>query len=297
MAIQNISVIGLGSMGAPMATFLLKAGYRLKGFDILKRRMSDLVPFGLKPVSSARAAATGAELIILSLPNWNAVQEVVQGKEGILPVLKRGQILVDTTTVPPWETAAMGKRLATRGVEWMNLPVSGSAAEAREGNLVFMAGGKRSVFKKIKPVFDQIGRKTIYVGDHGKAAMMKLIVNHILFINQAAAVEGLTVGLKAGIDPDVLLDVVTSGAANSNLIAARGRDMMQGDFSGKGALEIAVKDIGIIVENGRRLGVTLPMAALYQQLLLSAYHRGWHQKDATIVMKIYEELSGIKRKR
>jgi 2-hydroxymethylglutarate dehydrogenase len=295
MSIRNISIIGLGSMGAPIAAFLLKAGYPLKGFDIVKKQMSDLTHFGLKPTHSLKAAATDADLIVLSLPNWSIVREVIEGKDGILTSLKRGQIIADTTTVPPWETVAMGKRLAKRGVEWMNLPVSGSAVEAREGNLLFMAGGKKSVFKKVKPVFDQVGRKTIYIGDHGKAAMLKLIVNHILFINQAAAVEGFTVGLKAGIDPDTMLDVVTSGAANSNLIAARGRDMVQGNFSRKGALEIAVKDIGIIVENGKQLGVTIPMAALYQQLLLSAYHRGWHQKDATVVMKIYEELSGIKR--
>jgi 3-hydroxyisobutyrate dehydrogenase-like beta-hydroxyacid dehydrogenase len=134
MAIQSISVIGFGLMGTPLASFFLKAGYSVKGFDILKRRVSDLVPFGLKPASSARGAVTGAELIVLSLPNWKIVQEVVEGREGI------------------------------------------------------------------------------------------------------------------------------------------------------------------IVENGRRLGAAVPMAALYRQMLLSAYHRGWNQKDATIVMKIFEELSGIKRK-
>ncbi|MFQ6079798.1 MAG: NAD(P)-dependent oxidoreductase, partial [Thermodesulfobacteriota bacterium] len=257
MSIRNITVIGLGAMGTPIATFLLKAGYRLTGFDIIRKRISNLVPLGLRPARSPREAAKGADLIMLSLPNWDIVREVVEGREGIMEGAQKGQIIVDTSTVPPWETKAMAERLAEKGIDWMDVPISGAANQARVGNMVFMAGGKKSIFKKVKPVLDRVGKKTVYVGKNGDAAMLKLVVNQTLFLNQAAAIEGLVLGLKAGLDPDVMLDVLISGAAGSDLIAARGSDMLMGNFKAKGPVWLSVKDLGLALESARRLGVAL----------------------------------------
>jgi len=295
MGIKSIGFIGLGAMGTPMAGFLLKAGYDVKGFDIVHKRMTHLVPLGLKPTKSAKEAAKGTDLIMLSLPNWDIVREVMEGKEGISPVLRKGQIIVDTSTVPPLETKAMGERLAKKGIHWMDVPVSGAANQARVGNMVFMAGGKKSIYEKVKPVLDQVGKKTVYAGKNGDAAMLKLVVNQTLFLNQAAAIEGFTLGLKAGLDPEVMHTVLISGAAGSDLLEARGKDMLAGNFKPKGPLWITLKDLDLALESAKKLGVVLPMATLYKQLMLSAHLRGWDQNDATVVMRIYEELSGIKR--
>jgi 2-hydroxymethylglutarate dehydrogenase len=243
--IKNISVIGLGLMGAPISTLLMKAGYRVTGFDIIRRQISNLFPLGLKPARSAKEAARGADLIILSLPNWGAVLEAVEGKDGIGGGVQGGQIIIDTSTSPPWESKAMAERLAKKGVEWMDVPISGSSAQARVGNMVFMAGGKKSVFKIIKPVLDRIGKKTVYVGNHGDGATLKLVINHTLYLNQAAAIEGLVLGLKAGLNPDLLFDVITSGAASSDLLIARGRDMLYSNFSPKGPVILAIKDLAL----------------------------------------------------
>jgi 2-hydroxymethylglutarate dehydrogenase len=258
--------------------------------------MSYLVPLGLKAARSPKEAAKGMDLIVLLLPNWEVIREVVEGKGGILEAVKKGQIIVDCSTVPPLETRAMAKRLAKKGIEWMDVPVSGAANQAREGNIVFMAGGKRSIFDKIKPVLDRVGKKTVYVGKNGDAATLKLVVNQILFLNQAAAIEGLTLGLKAGLNPDVMYEVLTSGAAASNLIEARAKDMMAGNFEAKGALWIAIKDLEMAMKTAKAMGVALPVTGLYHQLLLNAHYKGWDQRDATIVMQIYEELAGIKRR-
>ena len=292
MSVKNITVIGLGAMGTPIATFLLKGGYHVTGFDIAKKRMSNLAPLGLKATKSPKEAAKGADLILLSLPNWDVIREVVEGKGGILEGAKRGQIIIDTSTVPPWESEAMAERLARKGIDWMDVPISGAANQARVGNMVFMVGGKKSIFNKIKPVLDKVGKKTVYVGKNGDAAMLKLIVNHTLFLNQAAAIEGLVLGLKAGLDPDIMLDVLTSGAAGSDLIAARGRDMLMGNFAAKGPVWLAIKDLGLSLESARQLGVIVPMGGLYYQLLLNAQYNGWDRSDATVVMKIYEQLAG-----
>jgi 3-hydroxyisobutyrate dehydrogenase-like beta-hydroxyacid dehydrogenase len=288
---EKISVIGLGLMGTPIATLLMKAGYRVTGFDIVKKQMTDLVPLGLRAVKSAKEAAKRADLILLSLPNWDAVLEAVEGKKGVVEGVQKGQIVVDTSTSPPGESRALGKRLAKKGVEWMDVPISGSSAQARVGNMVFMAGGKRSVFERIKPVLDRIGKKTVYAGKSGDGATLKLVVNHTLYLNQAAAIEGLVLGLKAGLDPAVLFEVITTGAASSDLLIARGRDMLNGNFSPKGPVVLANKDLALSLETARRLGVVLPVGALYQQLLLKAHYNGWDREDATVVMKIYQQLA------
>ncbi len=291
MTVQRIAIVGLGAMGHSLATFLLKAGYPLAGYDIVADRMARLVDRGLEPAKSPAEAAVGQDLVILSLPNWSIVQAVVEGPDGLMETLQKGQIVVDTSTVPPAKTKDMAGRMAKLGIQWMDVPISGAANQAREGNMVFMAGGRKATFNKIKPILDQIGKKTVYVGKNGAGARLKLVVNQTLFLNQAAAVEGLTVGLKAGLDPEVMLDVMTSGAAGSDLLTSRGKDMLRGNFTAKGALWVAVKDLAMALESAKELGVVLPMAGLYQQLLLSAQFRGWDDSDATVVMKIYQQMA------
>jgi 3-hydroxyisobutyrate dehydrogenase-like beta-hydroxyacid dehydrogenase len=291
MKIKKVSVIGLGLMGTPVATLLMKAGYEVTGFDIIKKQMSNLVPLGLKAAHSPKEAAKGADLILLSLPNWNAVLEAVEGKGGVMEGTRKGQIVADTSTSPPWESKALAERLAKKGIEWMDVPISGSSAQARVRNMVFMAGGERAVFQKIKPVFDRIGKKTVYAGKSGDGATLKLVINHTLYLNQAAAIEGLVLGLKAGLHPDVLFDVITSGAASSDLLLARGKDMLNNNFSPKGPVILANKDLALSLETAKRLGVVLPVGALYQQLLLKAHYNGWDREDATVVMRIYQQLA------
>jgi 2-hydroxymethylglutarate dehydrogenase len=291
MNIKRISVIGLGLMGTPIATLLMKAGYRVTGFDIIKRQMTNLLSLGLVAVNSPEETTKGADLILLSLPTWRSVLEVVEGRDGVAAGARKGQIVVDTSTSPPWESRALGKRLAKKGIEWMDAPISGSSAQARVGNMVFMVGGKRAIFEKIKPVLDQIGKKTVYVGKSGDGATLKLVINHTLYLNQAAAIEGLVLGLKAGLHPDVLFNVITSGAASSDLLVARGKDMLNGNFSPKGPVILANKDLALSLEMARQLGVVLPVGALYQQFLLKAHYNGWDREDATVVMKVYQQLA------
>lgn len=293
MSIKKIAVIGLGMMGTPITTLLLKAGYEVTGYDVVQEQMTDLTPLGMKPAKSPKDAAEIADLVLLSLPNWNVVRAAVEGRDGVLEGAGKGVIIADMGTSPPEKSSAMAEAMAKREIDWMDVPISGSSAQARVGNMVFMVGGRHEVFEKIKPVLDRIGKKTVYAGKNGNAAMLKLVVNHILYLNEAAAIEGLVLGMKAGLDPGIMLDVITSGAASSDLIIARGKAMLAGRFEPKGQVSVAVKDMGLILESARELGVMLPVGGLYQQLLLQAQYRGWERMDATIVMKIYEQLAGI----
>ncbi len=293
---KHVGVIGLGLMGTPLSTRLIQAGYSVTGFDIVKQRMTRLVSLGLRVAGSPKEAAQGADLILLSLPSWDAVLEAIVGKEGIIHGAKKGQIIADTSTSPPWESRALGERLAKKGFHWMDVPISGSSVQAGVGNILFMVGGKRSIFEKIKPVLDKIGKKTVYVGPSGHAATLKVAVNHTLHINHAAAIEGMVLGLKAGLDPGILYEVMSSGGAASDQLITRGREMVLGKFPLRSSIAVANKDTGLSLEMGKRLGVPLPIGALYKQFLLNASYKGWDQEDATIVMKIYEALADFTRK-
>jgi 2-hydroxy-3-oxopropionate reductase len=301
MGIHKISVIGLGMMGTPIATLLMKAGYQVTGFDIIKRQIARLTPLGLQAVNSPLEAARNADLIMLSLPAWKAVCEAVEGKGGIMDGLQKGQMVVDTGTSPPRESKALGERLAKKGIEWMDIPISGSSAQARVGNMVFMAGGKKKSYEKLRPLLEKIGKKAVYAGKMGAGATLKLVINHTLYLNQAAAIEGFVLGLKAGLDPDVLFEAMISGSAASDLILARGKKMLCGDFTPHGPVVVANKDLALSLETAKELGVVLPVGALYQQLLLKAQYNGWDREDATSVMKIYQQLAerpdGVKKPR
>jgi 3-hydroxyisobutyrate dehydrogenase-like beta-hydroxyacid dehydrogenase len=214
-----------------------------------------------------------------------------------LTAARRGQIVIDMSTSPPWESRAMAEKLAKKGIEWLDVPISGSSAQARVGNMVFMAGGKKTVFERIKPVLDRVGKKAAYIGKHGDGATLKLVVNHILYLTQAATIEGLVLGLKSGLDPDIMYDVITSGAASNDLLVSRGKDMLAGNFEPKGPVVLAIKDLGLSLETGKQLGVMLPMGGLYYQLFLQARYNGWDRKDATVVMKLYEQLAGMEEKK
>jgi 2-hydroxy-3-oxopropionate reductase len=256
------------------------------GYDIVEEKISALLPLGLKPAKSPKEAAAGAEVILLSLWNWATVRDVVEGENGVLANARKGQIILDTSTVEPWESKAMAERLAPKGIEWLDVPISGAASQVRVGDMVFMVGGKKEIFDQIKPILDKIGKKTVYVGKNGDAAMLKLVVNCVLFLNMAAAIEGLSLGLKAGLDPDIMLDALISGAAGSNLLEVRGKDMVKGDFTPKGKL--GFKDARLMLDSAERLQVMLPVLGLYKQLMLKAHYEGWGDLDGTVVMKLYE---------
>ena len=293
---KQIAVIGLGLMGTSISLRLMEAGYSVTGFDIVRSKATSLAQHGLKEARSAKEACRGADLTLLSLPSWEAVLEAVEGKDGIIRSARRGQIIADTSTSPPWESRALGQRLSRRGIEWMDIPISGSSVQARVGNMLFMVGGKKSLFKKVKPVLDSIGKKTVYAGRMGDAATLKVVINHTLNLNQAAAIEGMVLGLKAGLAPDLLYEVMSSGGAASDQLISRGKAMLAGDFTTRSTVSITKKDTALGLEMGKKLGVVLPIAAVYLQFLQNAQNRGWDQKDATIVMKIYEELANFTRK-
>lgn len=286
----TIGVIGLGMMGTPISKLLMRAHYSVVGFDIDSERIAKLEGEGLRAAASAKEVASSSDVVFLSLPNWKAVLHVMEDEQGVIAGAVRNQLVVDLSTSPPWETSKMAEKLAPMNIHWLDAPISGSSAQAKTGDIIFMVGGRRSDYESLKEILDKIAKKTLYVGEHGRGAMLKLAVNHTLFLNQSAAIEGMVLALKAGIEPKIILEALTSGAASSNLIEARGSDMLNGNFSPKGQLSVCVKDLALSLEAAKNLGISLPIGFQYLQIALQSYRKNLGDYDATIVIKEYDEM-------
>jgi len=195
---QKIEFIGIGIMGKPMAKNLIDAGYPLVAYDINKEALEEIISYGAERASSSKEVASQSDVIITMLPNSPDVKKVVLGKEGVIEGVKKGQILIDMSSIAPLVTQEIAKELYAKGVEMLDAPVSGGQEKAQSGTLAIMVGGKEGIFKKCKDILEVIGKPTL-VGDIGAGQTTKLVNQVIVAINIAAVAEGLLLGKKAGV--------------------------------------------------------------------------------------------------
>ncbi len=287
-------MVGLGVMGGAFAGHMLDSGMEVAGYDPIEAAYAKFEGKGLRRASSPADAARAADLVMTSLPNYKVVEEAVNGAGGVLEGVAPGGIIADMSTVPPKFSKAMAEKVAKKGVRWLDCPVSGVGKQAAVKDLVVMSAGPRDAFDVAKPAFDAIGKKTIYVSEqNGLAAQLKLVVNLVLFINMAGACEGLTLGLKAGIPADVMLDTLCAGAAGSNVLEVRGKDMLADHFPESGPIWIVLKDLECAIESAKDIDVPVPLGGLLEHLYMAQRSKGRQNEDGSSIFRIYKELANI----
>ncbi|MBI3129562.1 MAG: NAD(P)-dependent oxidoreductase [Candidatus Tectomicrobia bacterium] len=290
----KVGVVGLGVMGGAFAGHLLDAGYEVAGYDPAEAMYGKFQGKKLRRAASPADAARGADLVMTSLPNYTYVEKAVEGPGGVLEGIGREAVIADMSTVPPKFARAMAEKAQGKGVAWLDCPVSGVGKQAAVKDLVVMSSGPKAAFEKVKPAFDAIGKKTVYVGErNGMAAQLKLVVNLVLFINMAGAAEGLTLGLKAGLPADVMLDTLCSGAAASNVLQVRGKDMLAGNFPPSGPITIVMKDIDCIIGSAKDANSPTPLIGLLEHLYMSQRSKGREMEDGSSIFRIYKELANL----
>lgn len=290
----KVGVAGLGVMGGAFAGHLLDAGFEVAGFDPVAAMYEKFKGKKLRRATSPADAAKGADLVMTSLPNYGYVEQAVTGPGGVLEGVGKGAVIADMSTVPPKFAQTMGEMVGGKGFSWLDCPVSGVGKQAAVKDLVVMSSGSRAAFERAKPAFDAIGKKTVYVGErNGMAAQLKLVVNLVLFINMAGAAEGLTLGLKAGLPPDIMLDTLCSGAAGSNVLQVRGKDMLAGHFPPSGPISVLLKDIDCIIGSAKDISSPTPLIGLLEHLYMSQRSKGREQEDGSSIFRIYKELANI----
>jgi len=264
---MRVGVIGLGIMGAPMARNLLRAGHEVAVYNRTRVRMTPLIEAGATAADSPRALAAAVEAVVTCVSDTPDVEAVVAGPDGVLAGAAPGLLVVDTSTIAPTAARALAAAAASRGVDFLDAPVSGGERGAVDGTLSIMVGGSREAFDRAAPVLGAIGRRATYMGASGQGQMTKLVNQVVGAATLAAVAEGVALGACAGLDPDALVEAVGGGAATSWMWTNLGPRMQRGDFAPGFMVKLQQKDLRLVLGAAVDLGASLPLTTLVHDLL------------------------------
>lgn len=280
-------------MGAPMARNLVKRGFVVRGFDVRPSAGEALKRDGGSVAASAAGAAAGADALMLMVVSA-AQAEAVLFDDGALDALAPNGIVILTATCSPGAVEAIAARVTAAGRRILDAPVSGGVGGASAGTLSIMAAGDEATFVEAMPILAAMGDKVFHVGPHpGQGAVVKTVNQLLCGVHIAVCAEALALAAKVGVDARVLLEIVSDSAASSWMLRDRGPRMLQTDPDVTSAIDIFVKDLGIVLEAGRDTKAALPLAAVAHQLFLASSGRGEGAKDDSQVIRSYHLLNGV----
>jgi 3-hydroxyisobutyrate dehydrogenase len=290
----NIAVVGLGSMGMGMARNMIDKGHRVVGVDMSPAACEALSAIGGTIAATPKEAAAKADALVIVVVSAPQVEAVLFGEGGAVGSLPRGAVVMQCATVPAGFIKSLGERLAQAGHPLLDAPMSGGAARAADGQLTIMSSGSADAYARAEPILEAVAGKVYRLGDApGIGSLVKTVNQLLAGVHIAAAAEAMALGTKAGADPRALYDVITNSAGNSWMFANRVPHMIEGDFAPLSAVDIFVKDLGLVLDTGREVKQALPLAAAAHQLFLMASAAGWGRIDDAAVVKIYEQMGGF----
>jgi len=283
--------VGLGVMGKPMSKNLMKGGFPLIVHDINRAPVKELVAAGAKEAFSPKEVAQAVDVVITSLPNDQAVEEAVLGKDGLIQGLKKGAVLVETSTISPMTARGVAARLNEKGVEMLDAPLSGGEVGAQQASLSIMVGGKAEVFAKVLPVLQKMGKNITHIGSQGAGQVAKAANQIIVALTIEAVCEALIFAQKAGADPAKVRQALLGGFAQSRILEEHGQRMLDRNFKPGGKAIFHQKDIGIVLAVAREKGIYMPGAMLVMDLWNAMGAHGLLQEDHTAMLKVLEKMS------
>ena len=291
---QRVGFIGLGTMGKPMAKRVLQGGFPLTVCDVVPAPVQELVKLGAAAADTPKDVAAASEVIITMLPNSPHVQEVVLGKNGVIEGLRHGGILIDMSTIEPAVTRKVAAEVAARGGRMIDAPVGKSSSAAADGTLTIMVGGDPAILEEVRPILATMGTSIFHCGDIGAGAMVKLVNNLMASVIIAAVSEGLVLGVKGGVKPETMLQVIgTSGAASFHLNNTFPKQVLSGNLQPGFMMDLMHKDLTLITSTASHLGVPLPVTNLCRELATMARQKGLGKLDWTSLISLYEEWAGV----
>lgn len=288
---MKIGFIGIGAMGKPMALNLLKAGYELHVFDINEAAVAELVAKGALKAQSPAQLAEEVDVVITMLPNFQIVSQIMTGPDGVFAGAKEGTIIIDMSSVAPGQTKVLAQAAQERGFAYVDAPVSGGVAGAEKGSLTIMVGGEEEIVAKVNPIFQVLGSKVFHVGPVGSGDAVKLVNNLLLGVNMAAVAEALILGVKAGLKPEVLSEIISVSSGRSYAFEAKVPNfILQGNFEAGFAIDLQYKDLELAVQTAKELNVPLYLTNVAQQIYETAKAEGLGRKDISAVIQVWEKL-------
>jgi 2-hydroxy-3-oxopropionate reductase len=275
-----------------MARNLIKAGHSLVVHSRSRGPVDDIVKAGAKAAASPKDVAAQCDVLITMLPNSPEVEQVALGPHGIIEGARRGLVFLDMSTISPIVSQKIGKALEAKGVAMLDAPVSGGEKGAIDGALSIMVGGDKSVFDSALPIFQAMGKTITLLGPLGMGGFTKLANQIIVAVNLTALAEALTLGKKAGLDRDLLLTALAGGLAGSKCLEQKRGNYVSNTYNPGFKIDLHYKDLGLIMESARALGVPLPATAAVQELFSAMRVKGRGGLDHSGIITLLEDLAG-----
>jgi putative dehydrogenase len=291
----TVGIIGLGIMGGAFARNLSKAGWRVVGYDVSAARHRETKAMGAEIAAGALAVAEQAPVILTSLPKPQALIDTARAiAAGKLP----RKTIVEMSTFALSDKEKAQKVLAKAGHVMLDTPVSGTGAQAKSGDLVFYASGNAGAIKRLRPMFEAFGRHVYDVGPFGNGSKMKYVANLLVAINNVASAEAMVLGMKAGLDPQMIFDLIKAGAGNSRVFELRAPMMVKGNYKAATMkIDVWDKDMSVIAGYAKKIKVPTPLFDATKPVYRKAESAGYGAQDTAAVCAVLEKMAKVKRKR
>ena len=287
---MNIGVIGLGTMGRPMAGHLQAGQHKLFLHDI-NPLPQELIDGGGVACKSGKEVAQQSEIIIVMVPDTPHVEAVLFGNDGVAAGLSKGKIVVDMSSISPLATKEFAKKIAALGCDYLDAPVSGGEVGAKAASLTIMVGGPQRAFDTLKPIFDKMGKNVTLVGNNGDGQTTKVANQIIVALTIQAVGEALLFASRAGADPALVRQALMGGFASSRILEVHGERMIKRNFAPGFRIELHQKDLNLALEGARSLGLSLPNTALAQQMFSSCAAHGGSAWDHSALVRALEMMA------
>jgi 3-hydroxyisobutyrate dehydrogenase-like beta-hydroxyacid dehydrogenase len=290
----TIGFIGLGHMGSHMAPRLIHAGYQLTVYDRTKEKAQAIK--GATVAETPNEAAAHSEAVMSIVTDDTALEEVMLGPNGVLAGSHAGSVIIDMSTVSPRASRHLFQEARAKGVSMLDAAVSGSVSQVEQGSLVIFVGGEQETYQQCKPILDILGQSSFYMGPSGMGTTMKLVVNTLLGLGMQALAEAITLGEKAGLEKEVLLDVLGQTAVLTAGQKAKLANVKHGQYPTQFALALQHKDLRLILNAADEVSVPMPATAVALQMYTAALTKGM-DADFSVMIKFMEQLAGVSQER
>jgi len=279
-------------MGSRMIKRILDAGHQVTGYNRTKSKADRLLKAGMKWAETPRAATEAGEIVISMVTNTEALQAIASGPDGVLAGLGPGKLYVDMSTVSPAASRELAAKVAAKGAQMLDAPVSGSVSTLEEGKLSIMVGGDRAAFERARPILEKIGPKVTHVGGNGLAVSMKIATNLSLAVQMLAFSEGVLLAEKSGIKRETAVEVLLNSVIASPMVKYRGPFVLNMPDEAWFDVNMMQKDLLLALEMGRKLDVPLPTTAVTNELLTAARAMGFAEKDFAVLFEVLARMAG-----
>jgi 3-hydroxyisobutyrate dehydrogenase-like beta-hydroxyacid dehydrogenase len=294
---KRIGIIGLGLLGSAVASRLLDGGFEVAGYDTRPEQVKALQAQGLKAASNLAEAAADADAVFTILPSLESVETTITVTGGLIATTPPNCTLIQMSTISPELTRRLGAAAAVKGLGFLDAPMSGTSTMVQHGDCAIFVAGDRARVDACRPIFDAIAKKTVFVGEIGMAALAKLATNLLVGLNTAALAEAFALGAKGGLAPTTLLEILKGSAADSKMLEIRGPLMASHRFDPQMKIDLFLKDFKLMLEEGRRLGVPLPLTSVTQQLVTATAAAGRGEEDLAAIFTTLEKIAGLEKDR